>query len=169
MARQEISGDVSLRRPGLLYVVAVGVSRYKTPELNLDFSAATPRHSPRPRFAEPPPPGRSERQRSPTIGSCVRTSWPRRLRWRVGRKVSPPRRLAGTLAALDAAKPEDAVLLFFSGHWHGRGKVIFTSFCTIPPAATVWTSRMPISSKGSSALMRKASASSLMRAVREPR
>ena len=39
-ARKEISGDVSLRRPGLLYVVAVGVSRYKTPELNLDFSAA---------------------------------------------------------------------------------------------------------------------------------
>ncbi len=37
-----------------------------------------------------------------------------------GSKASLPRRLAGTLAALDAAKPEDAVLLFFSGHGRTR-------------------------------------------------
>ena len=101
-------------------MVAVGVSRYKTPELNLDFSAADATL-----FANALGRGtaatRTVRAATLTDDLVTRENIMAALGVLAGgSKASLPRRLAGTLAALDAAKPEDAVLLFFSGHGRTR-------------------------------------------------
>ena len=119
--QSEVTGDKTLSRPGVLYVLAVGVSRYQSSRVAAGFSG---RGCDGLRQRGKSVGDRKEgRPRSHTLTDEIATRENIVAALRVlagGGKASLPRRLSTTLSSFDAARPEDAVLLFFSGHGRTR-------------------------------------------------
>jgi len=122
-ARAEVTGAESLRRAGTAYVVAVGVNKYENSQYDLRYAVADARDFAAEVRARLSGTGRYADVRVVTLfdAEATKANLLDALRRLAG--AAPPARAGApeSLAQLAAARPEDAVFVYFAGHGTAQG------------------------------------------------
>ncbi len=122
-ATLSVTGAESLKRPGTVHLLAVGVNEYANPQFNLKYAAADARD-----FAE-----ETDRQQQrlgvyPKVETTLlldrdatKANVLLALGRLAGRGSEPPTDASASIRAMTPAEPEDAVVVFFAGHGTAQG------------------------------------------------
>src|SRR5215470_5249924 len=118
-----VTGDASLRRKGVAYVIACGVNQYANPQYNLKYAAADASS-----FAEEISAQQmklQEYERVEVIPLLDREATKANILLALERlsnsRAALPAGAPPALSKIQAAQPEDAVLIFFAGHGAAQG------------------------------------------------
>jgi WD40 repeat protein len=118
-----VTGDESLRRNGVAYVIACGVNQYANPEYNLKYAVADATSFGEEVSAQQLKLGEYERVEVITLldKDATKTNILLALKRLSSDQSALPAGAPASLSKIQTAQPEDAVFIFFAGHGVAQG------------------------------------------------